>query len=140
MERDLAQRCAQLGVLEHVDFRGYVPIHDGLLELYRDSHAFLHVSWTEGLPQVLFEAFAAGLPVVATDVGGVAEAVDGSALLVPPGEPDAAAASLQRVAEDPALRARLVASGLSVVRQHTTEAECRRLAGFLGVRAPEAVP
>ena len=55
------------------------------------SDVFLHVSWTEGVPQVLFEAFAAGLPVVATDVGGVAQAVDGAALLVAPGDALAAA-------------------------------------------------
>ena len=44
------------------------------------------MSWTEGLPQVLFEAFAAGTPVVATAVGGVPEAVGDAALLIPPGD------------------------------------------------------
>src|SRR5262249_54859450 len=53
---------------------GYVPLDDGLLDVYRTSHVFLHVSWTEGLPQVLFEASAAGTPVVATDTGGVGAA------------------------------------------------------------------
>ena len=57
-----------------------MPLRDGLLALYRSAHVLLHVSWTEGLPQVLFEAFAAGLPVVATDVGGVAEAAGDGAL------------------------------------------------------------
>ena len=65
---------------------GYVPIDGGLLDLYRSSHAFLHVSWTEGLPQTLFEAFASGLPVVATAVGGVPAAVGDAALLVEPGD------------------------------------------------------
>ena len=65
----------ELGVADHADLLGYVPITDGLLDVYRSSHAFLHVSWTEGLPQTLFEAFAAGLPVVATAVGGVPDAV-----------------------------------------------------------------
>jgi glycosyltransferase involved in cell wall biosynthesis len=44
---------------------------------YRSSHFLLHTSWTEGLPKVLIEAFAAVLPVVATDVGGIREAVGG---------------------------------------------------------------
>ena len=78
---------------------------DGLLDLYRSSHAFLHVSWTEGLPQTLFEAFAAGLPVVATAVGGVPAAVGDAALLVEPGDADPPAAELLRLAGDEALRA-----------------------------------
>ena len=69
MADDVDARLAELGVADHAELLGYVPIDGGLLDLYRSSHAFLHVSWTEGLPQTLFEAFAAGLPVVATAVG-----------------------------------------------------------------------
>ena len=102
-----------------------------LAELYRSSHALLHVSWTEGLPQVLFEAFAAGLPVVATEVGGVPAAVGDAALLVPPGDAEAPARALDRIATDPALRERLTEAGLARVREHTLEAEARRVAEFL---------
>ena len=86
MAGDVEARLRELGVAEHAELLGYVPIDGGLLELYRSSHAFLHVSWTEGLPQTLFEAFAAGLPVVATAVGGVPAAVGDAALLVEPGD------------------------------------------------------
>jgi glycosyltransferase involved in cell wall biosynthesis len=128
---DLSERVARLGLAERVDMAGYVPIDGGLLDIYRESHALLHVSWTEGLPQILFEAFATGLPVVATDVGGVAEAVGEAALLIPPGDPDAAAAALERIATDGDLRERLTTAGRERVRQVTLEAECDRLAGFL---------
>jgi glycosyltransferase involved in cell wall biosynthesis/GNAT superfamily N-acetyltransferase len=65
-------------------------------------------SW-EGLPVALMEALAHGLPVVATAVGGVAEAMhDGDdALLVPPSNPVALADAWQRMITDGALRARL---------------------------------
>ncbi|HEX8075587.1 MAG TPA: glycosyltransferase [Thermoleophilaceae bacterium] len=131
MEDELRGRLTDLGVADAADLRGYVPIDGGLPELYRSSHAFLHISWTEGLPQVLFESFAAGLPVVATDVGGVADAAGDAALLVPPGDAERPAAELARVAAEPELRARLVESGLARVREHTLEAECRRVAEFL---------
>jgi glycosyltransferase involved in cell wall biosynthesis len=131
LEGELRERLSELGVDNAADVRGYVPIDGGLPELYRSSHAFLHVSWTEGLPQVLFEAFAAGLPVVATEVGGVPAAAAGAALLVPPGDPDRPAGALARLGRDPELRARLVAAGLERAREHTLEAEVRRVAEFL---------
>jgi glycosyltransferase involved in cell wall biosynthesis len=127
----LEDRLRRLGVAERAELRGYVPIDGGLLDLYRSSHAFLHVSWTEGLPQVLFEAFAARLPIVATDVGGVASAVKDAALLIPPGDAHAAAAALERLAADPELRARQIEAGFELVRRRTLEAECDRVAAFL---------
>jgi len=132
MEADLRRRLEELGVADHADLLGYVPITDGLLDVYRSSHAFLHVSWTEGLPQTLFEAFAAGLPVVATAVGGVPDAVGQSALLVEPGDPVAPAEQLRRLADDPGLRGHLIESGVERVRSHTLEAESRRVVEFLG--------
>ena len=47
----LAERLAALGLSEHADLRGYVTFDGGLLDAYRSSHAFLHVSWTEGFPR-----------------------------------------------------------------------------------------
>jgi glycosyltransferase involved in cell wall biosynthesis len=131
LEGALRDRLRELGVEEAADVRGYVPIDGGLPELYRSSHAFLHISWTEGLPQVLFEAFAAGLPVVATEVGGVPAAAGDAALLVPPGDAERPALELARLGGDAELRARLVGAGLRRVREHTLEAESRRVAEFL---------
>ena len=96
---ELVARLAELNLLEHVEMRGYVPVNEGLLDLYRSSNAFLHVSWTEGFPQVLVEAFASGLPAVATAVGGVPAAATGAALLVPPGDAAAAADALEQIAD-----------------------------------------
>jgi glycosyltransferase involved in cell wall biosynthesis len=130
MAGEVEERLRELGVADHADMLGYVPIDGGLLDLYRSSHAFLHVSWTEGLPQTLFEAFASGLPVVATAVGGVPAAVGDAALLVEPGDPDPPAAELLRIAGDEELRRRLIEAGIERVRGNTLEAESRRVAEF----------
>jgi glycosyltransferase involved in cell wall biosynthesis len=127
----LELRLRDLGLAGCAELRGYVPFGKDLLDLYRQSHALLHVSWTEGLPQVLLEAFAAATPVVATDVGGVGEAVEGAALLVPPGDPEAAAVAVRAVVDDHALRERLVQVGHRYALAHTAEAETRRLAEYL---------
>jgi glycosyltransferase involved in cell wall biosynthesis len=131
LEDELRARMRDLGVAERAELLGYLPIHGGLMDRYRAVNAFLHVSWTEGMPQVLLEAFAAGTPVVATAVGGVPAVAGDAALLVPPGDPDAAARALARLASEPELRRRLVASGIERVRERTLEAESARVARFL---------
>ena len=116
-----------------VTLAGHVAQGAALIDLYRSSHAFLHVSLTEGVPQVLYEAMAAGLPIVATDVGGVRAALhDGElGLLVPPQRAAAAAAALERLAADAALRARLVRAGIAHAAEHTIDVELDRVAAFL---------
>jgi glycosyltransferase involved in cell wall biosynthesis len=129
---EVAGRLRQLGVDDAAELLGYVPFGPELMALYRKSHALLHVSWTEGLPQVLTEAFAAGLPAVATDVGGIREAVGDAALLVPPGDERAAAGALLAIADDADLRCRLIAAGHGYASTRTVEAEARKVADFLG--------
>ena len=131
LRAQLQARLEELDLLDRVRLRGYVPIDSGLLDLYRHSHAFLHVSWTEGFPQVLIEAFASGLPAVATAVGGVPAAAEGAALLVPAGDAEAAARELERIAADADLRRRLIEAGLERARAATLESAARRVAAFL---------
>lgn len=131
MREELHERLCKLGLLERVKLLGYVPIDGGLLDLYRTSHAFLHVSWTEGFPQVLVEAFATGLPTVATAVGGVPAAATGAALLIEPGDAEAAAEALERIATDLPLREQLIDAGLARARAGTLEVASKRLAEFI---------
>jgi glycosyltransferase involved in cell wall biosynthesis len=135
MRAELTERLEELGVAEQTVLRGYVPIDQGLLDLYRESHVLLHVSWTEGVPQVLFEAFGTDLPVVATAVGGVADAVGDAARLVAPGDAEAVVEAVKLVASDVGTRRALVDAGRRRVGAHTLEAEARRVAAFIQGRA-----
>ncbi|MFQ5745717.1 MAG: glycosyltransferase [Gemmatimonadota bacterium] len=81
-----------------VRLHGIVP---GAARLYRAFDAFVLSSRTEGTPIALFEAMAAGVPIVATRVGGVPDVVtDREALLVPPRDPDALAEALRALHAD----------------------------------------
>jgi glycosyltransferase involved in cell wall biosynthesis len=131
MVRPLEARLAELGVTGACELRGYVPLDGGLLDLYRRSHAFLHVSRTEGLPQVLIEAYASGLPAVATAVGGV-RALGDCSLLVPPDDAAAAAAAVSRLIDDPVLRERVIAAGLRRAAELTQETQAAAVARFIG--------
>jgi glycosyltransferase involved in cell wall biosynthesis len=134
---EMTARAAALGVTKAVALVGEVPNGPELWALYRRSDVFLHVSLTEGLPQVLSEAQAAGLAIVATAVGGVPEAiVDGrTGLLIAPADPAAAVQAVRRIADDRALRERLVRSALEEVAEHTMEAQLDRLAVFFRAHA-----
>src|SRR5262245_980068 len=141
LKDDLDERLRELEVREHAELAGYVPVEAGLIDLYRSSHLLLHCSWTEGVPQVLYEAFAHRLPVVATDVGGVRDAAEGAALVVPPGDAEAAATALTGRADDAGLRGRLVEAGVTRAREESLEAGTARVARFLiETLAPVRVP
>lgn len=74
--------------------------------LLANAEIFVLSSRKEGLPRTIIEAMLAGLPVVATRVGGVPELVEDNTtgFLVPPGNSEALAAALQRLIKDPGLR------------------------------------
>jgi glycosyltransferase involved in cell wall biosynthesis len=130
---ELRARARRLGLDGVVTFSGTVANGPALWDVYRCSHAFLHVSLTEGLPQVLVEAHAAGIPIVATAVGGVPAALERGrlGLLVPPRDAAAAAGALERLREDPGLRRRMVISGLQRARAEPLERQLGRVAAFL---------
>ncbi|WP_017559655.1 glycosyltransferase family 4 protein [Nocardiopsis baichengensis] len=85
------------------------------------ADAFVLPSWWEGPSLVVMEALRAGLPVVATRVGGIADLYEDCALLVPPGDPAALAAAVRRVLEEPGLSARLACAARAAAAGLPTE-------------------
>jgi glycosyltransferase involved in cell wall biosynthesis len=121
----VARAVAELGLEDRVTVRGQVG-HGEVRDLLEHSDVLLHSSLAEGIPNVVLEAMACGLPVVATDVGGTGEAVEHgvTGYLVPPRDPRAAADALLELARAPDLRRALgraararVESGFSLEHQ-----------------------
>jgi glycosyltransferase involved in cell wall biosynthesis len=112
----LAARIAQLGAADRVRLHGAVPDAGRLLRAF---DVLVLSSRTEGTPIVLFEAMAAGVPVVATAVGGVPDVVTpDEALLVPPESPAELAAGVAAVLGDaPAALARAEAARRRLVER-----------------------
>lgn len=103
-ESSLRARHGELGLGERFRFYGFAPdVH----RLMSGFDVFCMSSAFEGLPVALMDACALGLPVVATAVGGIPEAIGDDALLVPSGDADALAAALIAVIDDPERRAEL---------------------------------
>ena len=106
----------QLGVSESVDFPGMVA---DVAPVLRGASIYVQPSHQEGLPNAVLEAMAAHLPVVATRVSGNEDVIDHgrSGLLVPSGDPQALAAALQVLLDDPTQRERLGRAAAAEVRR-----------------------
>jgi glycosyltransferase involved in cell wall biosynthesis len=101
---------------KHVMLLGFRP---DVLSLHKAFDLFVMSSVTEGLGTSLLDAMACEKPIVATNAGGIPEVVlEGTTgLLVPPRDHAAMAAAIVRLLKDPALRDRMGAAGLRVVRE-----------------------
>ena len=108
-EPELASLHEDLGLGDRFRFLGHRP---DAVRLMSGFDVFCMASHHEGLPIALMEAMAVGLPVVATDVGGIAEIVTPSTegVLVPARRPGELAAALLGLAADPDRRARFAAA------------------------------
>lgn len=115
LEDRLRAEAADRGLADHVRFLGS---RDDVLELLPALDVFVLSSRYEGLPIALLEAMAAGVPAVATRVGGVPEAVEHGrqGLLVAPGDPDALATAVSKLLDDPQLRHEMARAATGHVR------------------------
>jgi len=106
LETELAALHTRMGLGDRFRFLGY---REDVRALLSAADVFALGSLQEGLPVAIMEALHQGLPIVATDVGGVGEAVtDGvNGFLVAPSDSGALASALIAVLEDPELRHRL---------------------------------
>jgi glycosyltransferase involved in cell wall biosynthesis len=120
----------QLNVGDQVRLLG---LRSDVARLLGAADLCLLTSISEGIPLTVIEAMAAGLPVVATRVGGLGEMIDDGVhgLLAPAGDPAALAACVLRLAGDPGLRAALGRAGRG--RAEATFSEGRMHEQYLGL-------
>jgi glycosyltransferase involved in cell wall biosynthesis len=123
--------CRELNIAARVTFCGH---RTEFIELLPGVDLFVLSSLTEGLPNVVLEAFAVGVPVVATLVGGVPEiARDGiTALLAPPAQPTQLASAMLEALSDEAASARRAAAARALVKErHGFADNARHLAELI---------
>jgi glycosyltransferase involved in cell wall biosynthesis len=125
--RALEEEAGRLGVADRVEFLGQ---RRDVARVLAALDLFVQPSLYEGFGLSLLEAMAAGLPVVASRVGGIPEIVDDgeSGVLVPPGDPDALAAASIAILLDPATARRLGGTAALRARErHSIESEAARV-------------
>lgn len=110
VEEERLQTLVQnLSVSKEVSFHGYVAFGESLFSYYRAADFFVLPSLSEGIPNVLMEAMAFGIPIISTSVGGIAGVIrhKENGLLVEPGSATALAEAITELIDDPKLTADL---------------------------------
>jgi colanic acid/amylovoran biosynthesis glycosyltransferase len=122
---ELQKLTRELNIEERVSFTGFVS-QEQLREIYYRSHIFLHPSQIgrdgnqEGVPNAMLEAMASGLPVFATEHGGIPEAIENavSGVLVPEHDHEALSRALLSASQDLIFLSRIARSAAEVVRKN----------------------
>jgi glycosyltransferase involved in cell wall biosynthesis len=132
----LEARRDALGLRERVTFLG---ARSDVSEVLMAADGFVMSSKSEGLPMALLEAMAAGVPCVATAVGGIPELFGGDrGLSVPAQDPSALADAMAAIVRSPELRQRLVANAAAnLITHYALDAVANRYLDLLGL--PHAV-
>ena len=145
LRADLEAKAKALGIAGTISFDGALS-HEDVADAYRDADAFVQCSLVlpdgdrDGVPNVVLEAMASGLAVIASDVAGIPEAViDGmTGFLVPPSDPAAVADRIARLVESPTLAHRLGTAGRSRVLERFDRASAVRNVAHLMLDAARA--
>ena len=119
---ELRRLAAELGIGAAVEFLGNVP-NERMPELLARAQILINSSRVDNLPGSILEAFAAGVPVVSTDAGGIPWLVrDGvNGLLAPVGDWERLGAQAVRLIEDPGMATRLARQGRVTVEELSWE-------------------
>ena len=130
-ELELLSRSLELG--DRVFFAGWVNDRSKILDYLKQAAVFVLPSLSEGRPRVLIEAMACGLPVVATNVGGVSEiVVEGvNGLLVPPRDEMALAKAIEYVFNDVDFQRRASAENVKAATEYLPSIIGQRVYNFL---------
>jgi len=132
---ELQKLARELNIERRVSFTGFIS-QEQLRDIYYRTHIFVHPSQTgrdgnvEGIPNSMLEAMASGLPVFATDHGGIPEAVENgvSGVLVRERDHEALANALLTATQDSDSLARIARNGAEVVRKNfDLQAQAQRL-------------
>ena len=119
LQPSLEQRVRDLGLSRQVALLSAIT-HQDLVDLFQASDVFVFPSTSEGFGMAAGEAMCVGLPVVATDIPGIASLIENevSGILVAPGDPEALAKQIERVISDSKLRRTLSIAGRERIIDH----------------------
>lgn len=117
---NLKEKAKEMGIKENIGFTGFKSGHEKI-EIFQRTNIFVYPSYTEGFPTVILEAMAAGMPLVTTSVGGLADALeDGKQGLIiksMPPEPEEIADKIVKLIGNPELMKKMSKNNLKEAKE-----------------------
>lgn len=134
----LEAQARTLGITDSISWEGYVGERERFLAMLRESDLFVLPSLTEGVPKVLVEAMACGLPVVASAVGGIPALLGGGdrGRLLRAGDEIDLATAIRSVLEDPSVARTFRERGVAWAADHTAQRQAERLVDWMRAAFP----
>ncbi|OCC14660.1 Glycosyltransferase [Dissulfuribacter thermophilus] len=125
--------CRQLGIGENVKFHGFIGNRNRLKQLFIASDLCVLPSMSEGIPKVLLEAMAYGVPILTTNVGGIPDIIENevNGLMVPANSVNELKNGITRILSDHKLRHSLIEGGYRFIQKHTREKQAKAIVNYL---------
>jgi len=133
VENALKERALKLGVANHLIFHGKKSVGLELNKMYRLANIYILPSYHEGFPRTIWEAMANGLPVVATNVGGIPKILEHgkNVYLIEPKKSDEITSAVKELIKNNLLRETLIKEGFLLARENTLEIQTKKLVDIL---------
>lgn len=127
--KSLIEYSRKLEIEDKVHFVGNIPAGEAVVRYLKSADLFVLASQTEGLPRALVEAMAAGLPCIATNVGGIPELLD-EEWLIPVGDVLALAKKIKWAVQTPGEMERQMRKNLEKIKEYTEPVLDKKRAEF----------
>ncbi len=136
LENELYSQIEKFGIRNKVKFLGYIPGRKELFKVYRRADILIIPSLHESFGRVILEAWASGVPIIATRVGGIRYLIDDqvNGLLINPMSSSEIAESVKKIIDDPELRERLIKNGYQSILQYTTEIQVKKIVKLINTK------
>jgi glycosyltransferase involved in cell wall biosynthesis len=132
-EKDELERLAsELDIKNNIRFTGQIP-WEKIKRIYSSHDIFVLPSLSEGVPKVILESMAAGLPVIATRIGGIPNLINQNenGILIPPKSPSAIANAVENIFKNRGLREEIIQNAYKYVEHHTAEKQAHKISDII---------
>lgn len=132
-ETGLKDLITQKNLHEYFRFLDHIPWGEGLFNVYQRSDLFILPSLTEGFPKTIFEAMAFGVPVIATDVGGINGIIKHkyNGILVKARSTSGLTAAIHEICSQESMYSKIAENGYKTVRQFTVEVQQHKMLNII---------
>lgn len=135
-EAEIRQLAKRMDIEKYITWKGYVPYGDEIKKIYRSADIFVLPSLAEGIPKVIYEAMAFGIPIISTKVGGICDIIENykNGVLIKPKSKEEIVSAIKLIAENTNFQKNLIENGLADAKLYTIEEARKRILSAMNIK------